>query len=219
MFGTEGFVIKTQKKLFEVKPTNIGKTTFLIRDYSLGNGDKIKDIIAYLDEADAELLAHSILFNTVDMEKKDSYGNIPLHFSQKIHSHKSPDADGYKPVITVKVQKNGPSMRIPYKVEIQIGKAKPKMASNGGVSIQSGTYKKLDDANFMISEVDMLRLCKSMWNHYTTNPSYDSEGLTKELSEYLGDEKKAKQLVAIYEGVTSFRQGFKTSLEKFKKTS
>lgn len=148
-------VVKNDKKLIEAVKTEIGKVMFNISDYSNGKGEAIKNHVAYVDEKIMGTFAKRILNGGVNLPtKEDTYGNITLYSEQKIHAHKKDTKTGLCPTISIKFIKNGPTMRIPFKIMIEIGEAEALVNPTGGTSIKQGTYKKTSDANFMLSQMD-----------------------------------------------------------------
>lgn len=165
-------VVKTEKKLIEAQKTTIDKVQWLIRDYSQGKGDSLKDFIAYVDERVMVTFARRIMNGGVNLpDKTDNYGNITLYAEQKIHGHKEDKETGLCPVISIKFVKNGPSMRIPYKITIEHGTGKANRGENGRITIASGTYKKTQDCSMMLSQMDFETFFSEILVHYQAKKS------------------------------------------------
>lgn len=160
-------VVKTDKKLIEALKTDIGKVKWNIRDYANGKGEKIKDYPAYIDERIMVVFAKRVLNGGVNLPTQaDSYGNITLYSEQKIHAHKKDVNTGLCPVISIKFYKNGPTMRIPYKITIELGEGKANESADGRITIASGTCKKKEDASMMLSQMDFENFFMEIERHY-----------------------------------------------------
>lgn len=161
------YVVKTQKKLIEAKKTTINKVQWFISDYSNGTGEKKKDISAYVDERIMVAFARRVLNGGVNLpQTPDSYGNTTLYFEQKIHGHKEDKTTGLCPVFSIKFIKNGPTMRIPYKIMIEEGVGALQKQENGGTSIKTGTYKKIGSLDVMLSQMDFEIFFSEILTHY-----------------------------------------------------